>query len=782
MKKTVFFFLLTATLVPGQEASLSLTIDSLKGIYLAAPLGEVEQETVSFLQEGFQKFYQVSLPLLSESLPEPVVVLGRAAALKEKLVSESELEALRPDGYLIRTSRQRLVIAGADSWATYYGVVGFFQQAGAKFFRAIAGKFKPWPWFQVPFPENPERKISLSLKEKPVFAYRCGGCPVFRQSRLADPKKGATPEIFDAAKTGSNLWIDHTAGYLVPKLLYYDQHPEYYAMGKDGKRIAKNGFNDHQTPLCLSHPDVTKISIERALAWIEKNPHERFFMITYGDTNFWCQCPECLKMDPVPGQYATRLLTWVNAIAREVARRYPDKILITFAYAGSDTAPPGIRPEPNVWVCGSTGLGNLPFWDHAFAGEPPDWLKQNMAKVDGWLKIAPHQYLVCEYLSNVYLPAMLDTTASRLKTYGKKGLRGVLFTYGAPANFRSLWNYLWGQLMWNPDQDVEQLTREFLTFAYPAAAEPLFRFFQLSRQRYQETLKEKAGLDQMYPKGYYQAKFVQEALTCFQQAEEKLAKENALLKEIQNEEALFLQSVLEHPPALQLTEELRKIVALGFNRLSALGKATGKTADFLSRVNSLALDVERRIPGYRELIEEVFGQLPEGQPVKLADGLRLPPEMFLRADLGPTTSADWVHPDYKFPPKTYVGVLQSARDSRGRPTSSVMVAKFKLLEKISGPATLELEGQDAITKWAAGNQRAMSFQAAMKISLNDQEIYSGPAGFVRGNWSRRSFQIKPGILQAGENTLKIANISQGWAFSTCYLLISDAVLRWGQSN
>ncbi|HOL67120.1 MAG TPA: hypothetical protein PKX93_06660, partial [bacterium] len=68
MKKTVFFFLLTATLVPGQEASLSLTIDSLKGIYLAAPLGEVEQETVSFLQEGFQKFYQVSLPLLSESL------------------------------------------------------------------------------------------------------------------------------------------------------------------------------------------------------------------------------------------------------------------------------------------------------------------------------------------------------------------------------------------------------------------------------------------------------------------------------------------------------------------------------------------------------------------------------------------------------------------------------------------------------------------------------------------------------------------------------------------
>ena len=755
-----------------------LQLDNLKGIYLPGPLSEVEKETVSFLQEGFKTFYQIPLEVVSENNLEPVIVLGRRAALQKKLISQKELDSLRPDGYVIQTSNQYLLIAGPDSWATYYGVVGFFQRQGVKFYQAVAGKFKPWPWFNADFPEKPERSINLSLKEKPAFAYRCGGKPVFRQTKLADPRNGANPEIFDAKKTGSNLWIDHTAGYLVPKLLYYDQHPDYYAMGKDGKRIAKDSFSDHTTPLCLSHPDVIRISIERALAWIEKNPEERYFMITYGDTNFWCQCQECLKLDPVPGEYSTRLLTWVNAVAREVAKKYPDKILITFAYAGSDAAPPSIKPEPNVWVCGSTGLGNIPFWDHAFASEMPDWLVKNVSKVDGWLKVCPDQYLVCEYLSGVYLPALIDTTASRLKTYARRKLRGVLFTYGEPVNFRCLWQYLWGQLMWDPDQDVEKLTRDFLRFTYPAAWEPLVKYFQLSRQRYQETLKEKAGLDNMYPKGYYRKDFVQQLLACFQQAEEKLKSQAEMAKEIEKEEGYLIANILEHPPETQLTEEVKQVVTLCVHRLSQLGKSTGKTADFLSSLNRTVQEVERRIPGYRNLVEEILGQLPESQPVQIPGGLRLPPEIFRRADLGPTSGADWVHPDYKFPPRTYVGVLQSAKDSRGRPTSSVMVAKFKISQVPAGPVTLELEGQDAITKWAAGNQRAMSFQAKMKITLNGKEIYSGPADFVRGNWSRRSFEIKPGILQVGENSLEIANISQGFAFSTCYLLISDALLKW----
>ncbi|MCM8757400.1 MAG: glycoside hydrolase family 20 zincin-like fold domain-containing protein, partial [Candidatus Omnitrophica bacterium] len=197
-------------------ACQGLTVDGLTGIYLAGQLTEIEKETVSFLQDGLKRFYNVNLKVLEERPTGPAIILGRNAALKEKLVTSIELESLKPDGYFLLTTKDHLVIAGPDQWATYYGVIGFFERCGAKFLKAVGGKFTPWPWFPPYFPENPERKIpNLSVKEKPVFAYRCGGCPVFRQTRLADPKKGADPELFDPKKTGSNLWIDHTAGYLV---------------------------------------------------------------------------------------------------------------------------------------------------------------------------------------------------------------------------------------------------------------------------------------------------------------------------------------------------------------------------------------------------------------------------------------------------------------------------------------------------------------------------------------------------------------------------------------
>lgn len=48
---------------------------------------------------------------------------------------------------------------------------------------------------------------------------------------LGDPRHGADPELF---RKKSDLWIDHTAGYLVPRLKYYDAHPEYYSMLKTG--------------------------------------------------------------------------------------------------------------------------------------------------------------------------------------------------------------------------------------------------------------------------------------------------------------------------------------------------------------------------------------------------------------------------------------------------------------------------------------------------------------------------------------------------------------------
>ena len=127
-------------------------------------------------------------------------------------------------------------------------------------------------------------------------------------------------------------------------------------------------------------------------------------------------------------------------------------------------------------------------------------LERNLAKIRGWLAIVPQGYLVCEYLADTYQPALVDTTASRLRHYAKQGLRGIWATYGRPKSFTAVWEYLFARLMWNPAQDPSPIAEEFIAHYYGAAAKPVAAFFQLAHQRYAETLKSNPELERLYAK------------------------------------------------------------------------------------------------------------------------------------------------------------------------------------------------------------------------------------------------------------------------------------------
>lgn len=381
---TVLVCLAAGPAVPTAVAQ-PIDVDRLAGIYYRAPLTYPEEQAVQQLKLGMKQLYGSQLRdlpnLKSAGRDQSVIILGRRTAVAAGATSDQELARITLGGYLIKCGDGRIVIAGDDGWATYYGVVGFLEKLSMRF-------FLPDP-AQAYVPKPASRLIQpFALFDRPTFTFRNGWHLLFRECHpvLGDPRKGLNPELFDPKRTGSDLWIDHSAGYLVPKVLFYDRHPEYYAMGKDGKRLAKESFSDHRTPLCLWNPDVTRISIERALAWIGKNPDQRFFSVTYGDTGSWCQCPECLKLDPAPAEYATRLLHWVNPVARAVGQKYPDKIVLTFAYGGTDQPPPVARPEKNVWMVVATGSGCYPFWDHSFALDGAD-----TRKITAWTGIAPRK-------------------------------------------------------------------------------------------------------------------------------------------------------------------------------------------------------------------------------------------------------------------------------------------------------------------------------------------------------------------------------------------------------
>jgi hypothetical protein len=749
----------------GVNAKEGIAAASLQGIYAGEQLTDFDKKTVDQLREGIRKIYGIDVPLLMPAADlvekDKIIVVGKSSALETYRLTEKEFAGIPADGFLIWSDNEGVVIAGNSGWATLDGVYYFLEQVGMRFYL---------PHFnQAQIAESTSGIIpSLSITAGPDFSYRSGRSLVWHQMyhRLGDPRNGLNPELFYTKQTGSDLWIDHTAGYLVPKLMFYDSHPEYYAL-VDGKRIDKERFTDHRTPLCLSNRDVVKISTERALGWIEKEPEKSHFMITYGDTGVWCECSECRKLDVRRGAYTDRLLSWVNPVARAVREKHPEKVLMTFAYSETSTPPVRETPEENVWIVGATGLGNIFFWDHAWKrGQIPQKL---LNELDGWLKIVPDRYTVCEYQSNAYKPALVDTLASRLRFYREKGVRGIAFTFGLPQNFRGLWGYLYSHLMWDVEQDGMQLAREYIDFYFKEGASYIKELIALSHERYRETLSRDLPSINSYPVGYYSNEFTASVAEAFAKAAEAVRNDEKLFEEIQKEETYFLYDWMRHPGYTSFDAKAEEILTAQLERLLVLiGQDTKMRVELGRTLHRLALTVEKQHKGTLRVVEDWI--LGRGLHVsffeKKANGVALPSEAFRFAGFGPARYG------YHCPPQDAVGVYVKG-NSKHR--SHRMVAEFEWDEAL-------LEDADLLLNLTGQVSSSDIIKPKIEILINDTEIYSGSADFVSNNWSAQSYTIPAGVVRRGWNAIEIRNISNPltvlrWNQRWCLISATEIVLR-----
>jgi len=505
-------------------------VRKLQAIVTAPEPTELEARAARELAGYLKKMYGVTLPVQARkdigANTTGVILLGKDAAVAGGAITEAELKAVRWDGYVIKARGGRLALAGPRGLATLFAVSGLLEHLGARFYGVME---------TVPQPDSTVI-ADFALSDKPAYEFRfIRTAWQLKTSNLhgigrdwADPRKGANPELF-TPEAGSDLWIDHSAAYLVPKLLYYDKHPEYYALLRSGKRIAKDKFTDHRTPLCLSNPDVMRISIERMLQWIEKNPEKRFFGVTYGDTRTWCACEKCRKLDGAKG-HADRLLHWVNGIARAVGKTHPDKVFVTHAYLSTQPAPSRVRPEPNVIVLytpwyGQSIMGRRhPYttcWESVIAA----------TEMEGWLKVGPSSLGIYDYSLNRDLP-QLHSREHEIKLWAKRGRRAFWQLGGGKKKFKALEDYVHARLLWDPSLDARQVEREFCDAYYGPAGKFVHAYINAWYHEMVDTGTHKLRGDPAYPakalklleqmteaaKGTPYAKRVQNDLRAFHQA------------------------------------------------------------------------------------------------------------------------------------------------------------------------------------------------------------------------------------------------------------------------
>ena len=379
--------------------------------------------------------------------------------------------ALGMDAFRVREEDGRLVIVGGNERGCLYGVYSFLEKEGGAGFYS-SGCERP------PRADTKLRK-GLDYAEKPAIPLReCLWKDAQDNAFAAKLRLNArvsgrvTP---DSERCGGfegrfapGLGNCHTFFGILPPKAHFKDHPEFYSEYK-GKRVANR-------QLCLTNPEVLRRATQYVLDRIEKHPDCRYFGVSQNDGREGaCECAACKQVDDEEGSHAGTMIRFVNAIAAEVEKKHPDKIVETLAYTYTRRPPKKVRPRKNVMVCFCTIECDFskPIPESRY--EPNHLLCED---IRAWSAMTDKLY-VWDYTTNFgdYLHQFPNVNAlqGNIRFFLENGCYS-LFEQGAYqgtyADFAELKLWLLSKWMWNPDLDRETLLKEFFAGYYgPAAAE-----------------------------------------------------------------------------------------------------------------------------------------------------------------------------------------------------------------------------------------------------------------------------------------------------------------------
>src|SRR5206468_1291294 len=134
----------------------------------------------------------------------------------------------------------------------------------------------------------------------------------------------------------------HTFFQWLPPAKYFPKHPDWYALVK-GKRI-NNG------QLCLTNDEMRAEMTRVVLEHIRKHPDAGIISVSQNDWIGACQCDKCKAIVKEEGSESGPLIHFVNAVAADVAREFPNFLVETLAYQYTRTPPKKVIPARNVLV------------------------------------------------------------------------------------------------------------------------------------------------------------------------------------------------------------------------------------------------------------------------------------------------------------------------------------------------------------------------------------------------------------------------------------------------
>ena len=492
---------------PGVNA-LPLVRDGqpLAKIVIATEAPEKNRFAAEELQHFIKTMSGATLPILKDDQPElnaeknPLILIGKSR-LTDKLKIELP-NGFSPkenrEGFLIRTMGDNLILAGNDDgpavkvspayhsrWAgkvyqgSLFAVYDFLERLGCRwFFPGELGEIVP---------EMKTIEVgNLDIHETPSFMVR--GFWTTDWTSLPEKDRQDLSLWFSRNKYlpyGSIVGnaVDGSIMHLVPAKQYFEAHPEYFAMDKEGKRGPEY--------LCLSNPDVLKLAVEKVKEYFKANPNAMCYGFAPPDGQPMCWCKECqanngrFMMKATTGKGMTQSISdgfylFFNKVADEVKKEYPDRLLVASIYSGR------IYPPQNITRMPDNTSGHLAFLDHSVMhrmGHPESWQAQEvLSLVQNWTKVSDkiiYRPYVPSFMTHCQVPLPMTRNISyEIPLLKKNGVFGMEWQGWCAWSVEGINSYLRGKLLWNSNLDSGKLLDDYYAQCYGKAAPYVRKYFE----------------------------------------------------------------------------------------------------------------------------------------------------------------------------------------------------------------------------------------------------------------------------------------------------------------
>ena len=213
----------------------------------------------------------------------------------------------------------------------------------------------------------------------------------------------------------------HSFYELLPPGVYFEKHPEWYSEIR-GRRTHKDA------QLCLTNDEMREELTRNALARLREDPGADIIQVSQNDCAGRCTCAKCLAVEKEEGGVGTAsgpLLRFVNRVAEDIGKEFPNVYVETFAYQYTRKVPAKVRPRANVLIRPLRHRMLLPSAidsdakeNRAFANDVEAWSRIAGSNLFGW------DY-VTDFSSYVLPHPNLRVLAPNIRFFVKHGATGL---------------------------------------------------------------------------------------------------------------------------------------------------------------------------------------------------------------------------------------------------------------------------------------------------------------------------------------------------------------------